>query len=160
MGVGDLDPTGRQDSPVDHDFVFVVNYSCPRCHAELESRSTGPTGWLRCPSCGRASLPPEASRIDPPPYADEFAGGGGVATKAVPASTFPARPMAMAPMPSPSAPPLPILRLIQGTGFFLTTFLCVFSVLNSKGAQAGTFAIVAVICLVSLIRKPARRDRD
>ena len=48
------------------DITFIVGYPCPRCHAMLEARSGDTCGWLRCPECGRASLPPEHMRTSPP----------------------------------------------------------------------------------------------
>ena len=51
------------------EITFVVAYRCPNCQAALEARSSeAQQGWLRCPKCGRASLPPElerTSRVDP-----------------------------------------------------------------------------------------------
>jgi hypothetical protein len=38
---------------------FINSYSCPHCRAELETRFDSRQGWLRCPACGFASLPPE-----------------------------------------------------------------------------------------------------
>lgn len=47
------------------DITFVETYSCPRCHAELEARISESYTWLRCPKCGRASLPPETTARTP-----------------------------------------------------------------------------------------------
>ena len=52
-----------------------------------------------------------------------------------------------------------MMRLMLGTGFFLSIFLSVFSLLDSKGAVAGLFAFLGVICLIALSRKPARRPQ-
>jgi hypothetical protein len=146
-----------QESPVDPDFVFIESYSCPRCHASLEAGVSGPPTWLRCPACGRASLPPEHNRIAPPPYyADErtllignFTTGGAL-------PPLPIRPRAMAPLPLQQAPPTPTARLFLGAGFFLTTLLFIFSLLDSNGGRAGVFGLIAVVCLIFLTRQTGR----
>ena len=45
------------------EILFIDTYSCPRCHAELETRFNEWQGWQRCPACGMLTLPPE------PPFA-------------------------------------------------------------------------------------------
>jgi len=48
------------------EITFVVSYRCPNCQAALEARSSEvQQGWLRCPKCGRASLPPSTVRPSP-----------------------------------------------------------------------------------------------
>lgn len=39
--------------------VFLNVYSCPGCGAELEAGNEPSPSWLRCPNCGRPSLPPD-----------------------------------------------------------------------------------------------------
>lgn len=51
------------------EITFIVTYRCPRCDAALEARTRESHTWLRCPRCGRASLPPEHMRTPPPPVA-------------------------------------------------------------------------------------------
>src|SRR5262245_59725752 len=51
------------------EITFIVNYRCSRCHAALEARTADAQTWLRCPECGRASLPPEHMRSLPRPIA-------------------------------------------------------------------------------------------
>jgi hypothetical protein len=43
---------------LDADVVFLSIYPCPGCDVELEAPEAATTGWLRCPRCGRPSLPP------------------------------------------------------------------------------------------------------
>jgi hypothetical protein len=38
--------------------TFIVEYDCARCGAKLEAKSSQDDGWVRCPQCGRAGLPP------------------------------------------------------------------------------------------------------
>ncbi len=147
-----------QDRTVDPDFVFIVTYQCPRCHADLETRSSGPPAWLRCPSCGRASLPPEHNRDHRPGSIDAesvviSAPGGGASG----AAALPPRPRSMAAMPSAPAPRAPATRLMLGSGFFLTTFLFVFSLLESNGLRAALFGVTAAVFLF-LLSRPVGRD--
>jgi hypothetical protein len=147
---------------VDPDFVFIVSYSCPRCHASLEARASGPPIWLRCPTCGRACLPPEHNRISPPPYSEvdertliigNFTTGGASAP-------LPIRPRAMAPLPLKQGSPTPTARMLLGTGLFLTTLLFLFSLLDKNGARAGIFGVSALVCLIFLIRQTGGQSRD
>ena len=50
---------------VEPEITFIVTYRCPSCHAALEARTGEAHTWLRCPECGRASLPPEHMRTIP-----------------------------------------------------------------------------------------------
>lgn len=149
---------------MDTDFVFIVSYSCPRCQALLESQANGPPTWLRCPACGRASLPPEHNRRsvtfldeEPPLLIGNFTTGG-------PSASLPLRPRGMAPLPRPlstqQGPATPTARILLGSGFFLTTILFVFSMLDANGERAGFFGLIAVICLILLGRQSNRRSRD
>jgi hypothetical protein len=42
----------------DAEVLFLTGYSCPGCRSELDIPSPPPDSWLRCPRCGRPSLPP------------------------------------------------------------------------------------------------------
>jgi hypothetical protein len=147
---------------VDPDFVFIVNYSCPRCHAALEARASGPPSWLRCPSCGRASLPPDHTRSarrsvtfldDDTLIIGNFTTGGA-------AAPLPIRPRGMAPLPSPIAAKTPTAKLVLGSAFFLSTILFVFSLLDSSGGRAGFFGLAAVVCMILLTRQGNRPPAD
>jgi hypothetical protein len=146
---------------VDPDFVFIVTYACPRCHASLEARASGPPTWLRCPACGRACLPPEHNRISHLPSIDDDMLIIGNFTTAGGTAPLPLRPRAMAPLPlRQPAPSTPTARLLLGTGFFLTTIMFVFSLLDADKSRAGFFGFIAVICLVLLARRTGRPSRD
>jgi hypothetical protein len=43
---------------VDAEIVFLSVYLCPGCGTELEAGEGMMDQWLRCPKCGRPSLPP------------------------------------------------------------------------------------------------------
>ena len=151
-----------QDLPVDPDFVFIVNFECPKCQMSLESRLSGPPTWLRCPACGRACLPPEMTRVSTSTTAnsDESHGFLGDHANGGTVGVLPTRPRRMAPLPSPAPSRTPVSRLLLGTGFFLSTILFLFSLLDSNGARAGLFAFVALVCLVLLIRRPSRPPQE
>lgn len=147
---------------MDPDFVFIVNYACPRCHAALEARLSGAPSWLRCPSCGRASLPPEHNRMAPPPMVDDqtLVIGNfttGAATASMP---LPVRPRSTTPFPARQGTPTPTARVLLGSGLFLTVLLFLLSLLDSNGGRAGVFGFLAVVCLILLARKPGRPPRD
>jgi hypothetical protein len=50
---------------VTSEIAFVDSYTCPRCLAELEPPGESRAMWLRCPGCGRASLPPDRPVLVP-----------------------------------------------------------------------------------------------
>jgi DNA-directed RNA polymerase subunit RPC12/RpoP len=54
---------GARRTIVEPEITFIVAYRCPQCQAELEARSGLAQGWVRCPKCGRACLPPEHMRV-------------------------------------------------------------------------------------------------
>ena len=142
---------------MDPDVVFIVNYSCPRCQAALEARVGGVPGWLRCPACGRASLPPEHNRIAPPPFVDDRTLILGNFTTGGAAASLPLRPRPMVALPPRRpAPATPTTRLILGSGVFLSTALFVFSLLDSSRGRSVIFGLAAAACLVLLTRQSKR----
>ena len=143
---------------MDPDFVFIVPYSCPRCHASLEARASGAPTWLRCPACGRASLPPEHNRSSSSSFIDDQTLViGNFVTGHAP---LPIRPRAMAPMPPARASKAPTARLLLGTGFFLTMFLSLFSLLESNGARSGIFGIASAVFLFLLARPAGHHTEE
>jgi hypothetical protein len=141
----------------DPDFVFIVNYACPRCHASLETRTSGPPSWLRCPSCGRAVLPPDQNRITSKPYVLDETLIIGNFTTGGPSVALPLRPRPMAPFPAKPGSATSTTRFLLGTGFFATMVMFLFSLLDSNGARAG---VLALICLVLLGRQSGRPGRN
>jgi hypothetical protein len=138
---------------VDPDFVFIVTYQCPRCHAALEARASGPPAWLRCPQCGRASLPPEHMRSARPQVDEPDIVIGSFTTNG--SGALPIRPRPMAPMPGAPGSKAPTARLMLGSGFFLTMFLFLFSLLESNGMRSLLFGIAAAVFLF-LLSRPVR----
>jgi hypothetical protein len=146
---------------VDSDLVFLVDYPCPRCQADLVARVGGVPEWLRCPSCGQASLPPEHQPIAPAPSVetqalvlDSFIANGSSA-----AATTLLRPMVPLPPPRRVARTPPV-KLFLGSGFFLASVMVLISLLDSSTAMAGIYALAAVTCLVFLTRSSRRPPVD
>ncbi len=52
---------------VDSEVLFLTGYTCPGCQAELEPPGRAVDSWLRCPQCGRPSLPP-ADTVEAGPW--------------------------------------------------------------------------------------------
>jgi len=141
---------------VNPDLVFIVNYQCPRCHAALEARESGPPTWLRCPACGRASLPPEQIRATRPPVEEETLLIGAFTTGP---GALPIRPRPMAPRPSIIGSKAQTARLMLGSGFFLTTFLFIFSLLESNAVRSTVSGIAAGVFLF-LLSRPITPSRE
>jgi len=156
---GPISPSAKEPN-VEPDFVFIVTYACPRCHAALETRSSGPPSWLRCPSCGRASLPPEHNRnvAFRPEVNDEepaiFIGASDAISAAPPSGP---RPMAARPSATPSR--AQSTRLMLGSGFFVAMFLTLFSLLDANPALASLFGVASAVFLFLLTRPIAPNIR-
>ena len=60
----ELDPCECQASelPVSSELVQPP-YPCPHCRVELDAPAGSWDGWVRCPSCERTFLPPEAEKL-------------------------------------------------------------------------------------------------
>jgi hypothetical protein len=145
---------------VDLEITYFVLYPCPHCQAELEAQHRGWQGWLRCPSCGVPSLPPEFLLGHPRTQrrvqgAD--ADQGAIATAAATES-----------LPEPdraqvggSSSPISALRLIFLTGFILSLFLLLIAYLDHNGQTATTFGFLSIAFLLLLLRSPgSRRTRQ
>ena len=138
------------------DLVFFTTYQCPRCHFALEADSAeGPPTWLRCPHCGRASLPPEIVRRAPSVVALDQAHAISIDPALMPDDPGLLRPRPMAARPLQEAPQASTLRLILGSGFFLTILFCVFSLLGGDWIRALIHAVAAAF-LLFILSRPAR----
>lgn len=149
-GLRDSPVRGPEEQAVTEDLVFIVNYECPRCHAALETRASGPMAWLRCPKCLRASVPPEFKRAGPMPLAVDELFVIGPTTEV---TDLPIRPRAMTPMPPTRSRRVRPARLMTVAGFFLATMLAIASMVEgSIFPRAFLFGLVAVVLLGVLIR--------
>ncbi|WP_435007764.1 hypothetical protein P12x_005029 [Tundrisphaera lichenicola] len=142
---------------VDPDFVFIVSYECPRCRTALEARASGPPTWLRCPECGRASLPPEHMRGPRPPVEPQDIKIGTFTTGS--SAALPIRPRSMAPMPLNPAARAPAGRLMLGSAFFLTICLFLFSLLSGNAGRSALFGIASAVFLF-LLSRPVAPNRE
>jgi DNA-directed RNA polymerase subunit RPC12/RpoP len=126
--------------------TFIVEYRCPRCDAALEARSSQDYGWLRCPRCGRASLPPEHMHA-PRPRARVPLGADVLIIG-------PERPGASATGRS-SFRPGSFRRIAGATALFLSLLIALLSVLEEDRIGALVFTLIALACLAFSVY-PAR----
>lgn len=124
------------------EMTFIVEYRCPRCDAALEARSSEAFGWLRCPNCGRASLPPEHMR---PPRARPRARPSGSSGDDV-VIIGPDPPGADATARSPFRPGS-FRRIAGASALFLSLLIALLSLLEQDRIGAMAFTVIAVACL-------------
>ena len=128
--------------------TFIVEYRCPRCGAALEARSSQAYGWLRCPQCGRASLPPEHMRTPRPsvrlPLDEDVLIIG------------PDRPGASASaIGRASSHPGSFRRIAGASALFLSLLIALLGLLEHDQSVAVVFSLVAMVCLAIAVY-PAR----
>ena len=75
-------------------------------------------------------------------------------------AALPIRPRPMAPMPGAPASKAQTTRLMLGSGFFLTTFLFIFSLLESNAVRSTLFGVAAAVFLFLLSRPVASPRSD
>ena len=100
-------------------------------------------GWLRCPRCGRAGLPPEHMRVPRPPAPGEDV-----------LIIGPERPDRSARGRS-SFRPGSFRRIASATMLFLSLLIALFSLLEQDRIGAWVFTGIALVCLAFLV-VPAR----
>ncbi len=139
--------------------TYFVSYSCPRCKAELESQHGTWQGWLRCPTCGFPSLPPELLFGHPMTRRRVL---GRDEDEAIPTEDMPLAPGALdrSPtiVPAPSAP-FGVMRMIFLGGLVVSLFLLLIFYLDENPQFTGVFGATAIIFFVLLVRAPSRRSR-
>jgi len=136
---------------------LIVSYSCPHCRVQLDTRSDGWEGWLRCPVCGRPSLPPEpvgwrddgqrpavSSKDKATPVTADLADGPLILDGPRPAITLRA---------SHTSP----ARLIFTTGFVLSLVLALLAFLDLKHRTTAIFGFLAITFFLMLLRTPRNR---
>ena len=132
--------------------TFLVAYRCPQCRAELEARSGLAQGWVRCPKCGRASLPPEHMRAAP--AARPTAGGDDILVIGPEPELRPLRrPGSVSPEPTSDFARSILFRL----GLILAVILALVSLLDRNQANAAFFGFLALLILVFWAIPPRRR---
>jgi hypothetical protein len=135
--------------PVASEITFLVSYQCPRCHAALEAGAADPASWLRCPKCGRASLPPSPSLSPSVPRAAQADGevlfiGPGDEARTLHAPT------------APRATAGATRRIAFITGLLVSSLVLVFALLGQDSLVASVAGLAALI-FVGLLAIPAKR---
>lgn len=130
------------------DITYIVSYRCPRCQTQLEAGPRQTDSWLRCPKCGRPSLPPAFSRIIPPAPApaegDVVFIGDFDRLNAIPPAL-------------PSSPAVTSTwRVVFLAGLLICASLLIFSLLDQDALKASIFGIGALVCL-GFLAIPRRR---
>jgi hypothetical protein len=130
------EPT-RSAAVVDSDITFIVTYRCPTCQAALEARTSEAHTWLRCPKCGRASLPPEYVRTPPPrrhaPGEDILVIG--------PDAVDPRRAV------SESAHSGSGRRIAMAVGMLISVGMLIVSFLDGNPTNVGIFGVTTIVLL-------------
>jgi hypothetical protein len=140
------------------EIVFIDSYSCPRCRAQLATQYDVWDGWLKCPTCGLASLPPEPQRVRTPrqPSASMRAPGDGPAINESPELFMD---------PDYVAPGVPIpahispARLVFRTGLLVSLGLMLIFFLDQNTTNTAIFGFLAVVFFILLLRLSANRSR-
>ncbi len=140
------------------DIVFIDTYLCPHCRAELEAGPEVWQGWLRCPGCGRPSLPPSPVtlpqkrrpqvRTSRPPEMLFISESGG---RTIAAGTDDDEPEL--PLPTRFSP----ARLVLTTGLALSLFMGLVAYLDSNTINMAIFGFLSLIFFVMLLRNSTRR---
>ncbi len=135
------------------EITSIVGYPCPRCRAMLEARSGDAYGWLRCPKCGRASLPPEHMREPPPerpPLGDDVLviGPSVEDRRDAPIGASPRRSRAF---------PGGVRRIVVAAGLIVSLTLLVVSVLDENALNAMIFGVVGLVLFGVLLQSSRRR---
>jgi DNA-directed RNA polymerase subunit RPC12/RpoP len=132
--------------------TFIVEYRCPRCGAALEARSSQAYSWLRCPSCGRASLPPEHMRTPRPSVRSPLDEDVLIIGPDRPGASASALASASG---RSSFRPGSFRRIAGATALFLSLLIALLSMLEQDRTGALVFALIAVVCLAVSVY-PAR----
>jgi hypothetical protein len=136
-----------------------VNFACPSCRSTLENRGAAWDGWLRCPVCGHATLPPELDS-GPPARARKVALDRAEdaiiflpdSSSSTDGQTY--FPVAESARPVHTSP----ARLIFTTGLALSLFLVLVACLDYKMGNAVVFGGLAVGFFLLLVRSSRHRS--
>ena len=140
------------------EIVFIDSYSCPRCRAQLATQYEVWEGWLRCPTCGLPSLPPEPQRVRTPrqPNARMIAPGDRPAINESPELFMDPDYLAPGvPIPAHISP----ARLVFRTGLLVSLGLMLIFFLDQNTTNTAIFGFLAVVFFILLLRLSANRSR-
>jgi hypothetical protein len=147
---------------VDSDIVYLVTYSCPRCHLELEAEHGGWLGWLLCPECATPALPPEAllghpstrRRIREMAVDDAILVIGPDGPENTTASDSSAL------IGKPTSSLISAVRLVFLTGLVMSLFLLLIAYLDENQLAAGIFGALALVFFLLTLRFHGRSKRS
>jgi hypothetical protein len=131
-------------------------YSCPHCWADLEAPAGSWDGWVRCPSCTRVFLPPQADRLprgvrvaaaSSPVNGDQPGDGA-------PGSTSVVEPVGLV---SNRLAHTSGARLVFVTGFVLCLFLSLIFFLDFQPGKLAIFGALTIGFFLLLLRTPRKR---
>ncbi|MFI5454656.1 MAG: hypothetical protein ACHRXM_04320 [Isosphaerales bacterium] len=137
--------------------ALLVSYSCPHCRVQLETRSDGWDGWLRCPVCERVSLPPEpVGFLDAgqQPVVSSKDNATPVTTGLPDASMIPDGPRQASTLRASHTSPA---RLIFTTGFVLSLVLGLLAFLDLRPTYTAIFGFLSITFFLLLLRTPRKR---
>lgn len=147
---------------MESDIAYFVTYPCPHCNLELEAEHGGWQGWLRCPSCGTPSLPPEILLGHPATM--RRIRGLEEDNDAAPATGAedpdgPGGPEATALIAPPASPLVGVLRMVFLTGLVMSLFILLIAYLDDNQRATLIFGVLAIIFFLLLLRLPGRKGR-
>jgi hypothetical protein len=143
---------------VSDEIVFIDSYLCPHCRTELEAGPHRWLGWLRCPTCGRPSLPPGPL---PYPYARRPAARPSRPSGVLFISESGSRTISTDPesgtevetgAPSRFSP----ARLVITTGLALCLFMALVAYLDRNTVNMAIFGFLSLVFFVMLLRTSPR----
>lgn len=150
-------PLLARSRAVETDVAYFVTYPCPHCRLELEAEHDGWQGWLRCPSCGTPSLPPEIL-LGHPATMRRVRGMGDVDEDVLVIGDE-AAPEAADLLGEPPSTVVSSLRLAFVTGLVISLFILLVSFIDENQVVTGFASAFALIFFLLLLRLPGRRRR-
>jgi hypothetical protein len=136
---------------------FIDTYSCPHCRAELETGFDRWQGWLRCPACGLAGLPPEPVRLPSIERVVARATVGDDVFVIPDASDRSGIGQRHAPTAPSSGSGLTPARLVIRTGFFVSLALAFLAFLNHQTTNMMILGFLVVVFFLLMLPRPNRR---
>jgi hypothetical protein len=135
-------------------------YPCPHCRALIGIGPERWRGWVLCPECGRAGLPPEAA-VRYPAFGHRVEGSSPTHLTGSPNSQNSAVSPAPVPVPSATLAPRPApsnaSRVIASTGLIVSLFLLLVAYLDRSSQSSAIFGFLTVVFFLLLLRLPRRR---
>ncbi len=140
--------------------VHFVEYSCPKCRAELEAEEGRWQGWVRCPACDAPALPPEILLGHPSARRRVI---GAVGVEYVPDLFTEDTDAEESAEPDPVIEPPhwtsgETLRTVFLAGLLMSLFLLLFAYSDGHWSLVGIFGALAFVFFLLLWLRPSRRQ--